>query len=166
MSTVLTVAGSPGRMPLAVRMAAPVLELTIDSEPVENVFDGFADDAVKFAPDPTATAVAQSRAASAPRRRLGLRESLSIRLPSLAAADPFGGAFEPAAELPRWVQRNPEASSFASPPHDGFAMFSSQLFTVISGATRPGYTANRRMFYWELAPRQARPGRPGLAQPR
>src|SRR3954470_14085071 len=78
MSTVLTVAGSPGRMPLAVRMAAPLLEFTIDREPVENVFDGFADDAVKFAPDPTATAVAQSRAASAPRRRLGLRESLSI----------------------------------------------------------------------------------------
>src|SRR6476661_231995 len=68
MSTVLVVAGSPGLIPLAVRMAALSFEFSIDSEPVENVFDGFADAAVKFAPEPTATAAAASRAASAPRR--------------------------------------------------------------------------------------------------
>src|SRR3954467_1868622 len=66
---------SPGFIALAVRIAALSFELTIDSAPVANVFEGFAVLAVKFAPDPTATAPAARSAASAPRRRLGLRLS-------------------------------------------------------------------------------------------
>ena len=43
MSTVPTVAASPGRMPAALRTAAPALSFDIVSEPVANVFAGFAD---------------------------------------------------------------------------------------------------------------------------
>src|SRR3954452_18231204 len=52
MSTVPLEAGSAGRMLDAVRTAAPSWSLRIESVPDENVFEGFADEAVKFAPEP------------------------------------------------------------------------------------------------------------------
>ena len=63
MSTVPVCAASPGLRLLAERTAVPSLELSIVSVPEANVFDGFADEAVKSAPEPT-TAPAASRSVS------------------------------------------------------------------------------------------------------
>src|ERR671938_566336 len=71
MSTVPVAAAPPGFSAGAVRIAAALLELDIDSVPDENVFDGFADEAVKSAPDPTATATAASAAERPASVRLG-----------------------------------------------------------------------------------------------
>src|SRR5918911_1433696 len=71
MSTVPVAAAPPGFSPGAVRIAAPSFELDIDSVPDENVFDGFADEAVKSPPDPPATAAAASTADSPASVRLG-----------------------------------------------------------------------------------------------
>src|SRR5690349_9396693 len=59
MSTV-PLAVSPGFMFEAVRIAEPFLLLLCEIVPALNVFDGFAVDELKFAPDPTAMPVAAS----------------------------------------------------------------------------------------------------------
>ena len=71
MSTSPVWAASPGRRLLAERTATPCLELPIVSVPEAKVFAGFAEVALKSAPDPT-TAVAASRSVrSAPSASLG-----------------------------------------------------------------------------------------------
>src|SRR5207248_2931494 len=71
MSTVPLVE-SPGFMFDAVRMDAAELLLLMDRVPVAKVLLGFADDAVKSAPEPTARAAAASSRPSAPSVRQGL----------------------------------------------------------------------------------------------
>src|SRR5215207_243512 len=71
MSTVPVAAGPPGRSPLAVRTAAAGLEFEIDSEPVANVLPGFADVAVKSAPEAAVTPTATNTVASAASVRRG-----------------------------------------------------------------------------------------------
>ena len=70
MSTV-PVAVSPGFQLLAVRTAAASLELDMVSVPAVNVLLGFALEAEKFAPEPTATPTATRTSASTPSVRLG-----------------------------------------------------------------------------------------------
>src|SRR3954470_15831893 len=78
MSTVPVVV-SVGRMPLSDRIAELALLLDIVSVPVLNVLAGFADDAVKSAPEATVTPTAASTVASVARVRRGCRESVARR---------------------------------------------------------------------------------------
>src|SRR3954468_11203473 len=74
MSTVPVVV-SVGRMPLSDRIAELALLLDIVSVPVLNTFAGFADDAVKSAPEATVTPTAASTVASVASVRRGCRVS-------------------------------------------------------------------------------------------
>jgi hypothetical protein len=71
MSTVPVCAGAPGFRLDGLKMAAPPRLLSMVRLPAVNVFAGFADSAVKSAPDPTATPTAASAVASAAVVRLG-----------------------------------------------------------------------------------------------
>src|SRR3954470_13200851 len=79
MSTVPVVAGSPGRMFEAVRIAAPAFELSIDSVPAAKVLLGLALCALKFAPDAAVMPTATSRVARAASARRGLAATTVIR---------------------------------------------------------------------------------------
>src|ERR1700754_3381651 len=75
MSTVPTVGAPPGRMFEAVSTALLAALLNCDSVPVLNTFAGFADEAVKSAPEATVTPTAASTVASVARVRRGCRVS-------------------------------------------------------------------------------------------
>ena len=79
MSTTPPSPGPPGRRFEAVMIATPSLELSIDSVPEENVFEGFAEEAVKSAPEPTTAPAASSRVSSAPRASRGWETSTWMR---------------------------------------------------------------------------------------
>src|SRR4051812_47313039 len=82
MSTRPVVAGPPGFMSAGRKIALPCLLFAMVSEPAVNVLLGLAVWAEKSAPEPTATAIAQSPRARVPRVRLG---RLSRRLATLAS---------------------------------------------------------------------------------
>src|SRR4051794_34827745 len=73
MSTVPVAGVPPGRRLEAVRIALLAALLNCDSVPVLNTFDGFADAAVKSAPEATVTPTAASTVASVARVRRGCR---------------------------------------------------------------------------------------------
>src|SRR3954447_4442967 len=93
MSTRPVLAGPPGRMLLALSTAVAALELPIVSVPEANVFAGFADEAVKSAPEPTTAPAASSSVKSAPSARRGCAARAfrrDMRFGSLA----WGGALD------------------------------------------------------------------------
>src|SRR4029077_19085049 len=71
MTTVPLVGSPPGSIFVAVRTAAPSLELDCARLPALNVLLGFADFEVKLAPDPTTAPNASSATRSAPSRWRG-----------------------------------------------------------------------------------------------
>src|SRR3954454_13425713 len=79
MTTVPLVAGSPGFMFEAVRIAAPTFELVMLSVPAVKVLLGFAVCAVKLAPDATVTPTATRMVARAASRRRGLARRTLVR---------------------------------------------------------------------------------------
>src|SRR3954471_22375691 len=79
MSTTPSGAASPGRRPEAANRAVLSALLDIVSVPVLNTFDGFAEAAVKSAPDATVTPTAASAVASVASVRRGCRERMARR---------------------------------------------------------------------------------------
>jgi hypothetical protein len=70
---------SPGFQLLALRTAEALLELDMVRVPAVNVLLGFALEAEKFAPDPTAIPTAMRTSASTPSVRLGCMRRTSMR---------------------------------------------------------------------------------------
>ncbi len=104
------------------------------SVPAANVFAGLAEEAVKSAPEPTTAAAASRRVRRAPsasrglaarKRRRDIGTDSSFEVPDGSAHD----APLPATEL---SPVDPETSSFASPPHDGFAIVSTPVIGNLS----------------------------------
>ena len=72
-------------MPAALRTAAPALSFDIVSEPVAKVFAGFAEVAVKFAPEATVRPVAARTVARAASVRRGRWNRYAMRDMALLA---------------------------------------------------------------------------------
>jgi hypothetical protein len=126
MSTVPTEGVPAGLRLPAERIAVPSLELSIVSVPEANVFAGFADDAVKSAPEPTTAPAASRSVRRAPSAMRGWAARTLRRDRGMAPYlewMPGRGAREYALFAGnRAISPVVETSGFASPPRDGFAL--------------------------------------------